>query len=149
MSRRRNQQHKENKRKAKSKLFDIKAAFVAGIAVIAVCINDIVGLCIDVPNWLSILEFVGTLILFYFALGTEMLDKVLNTEGVNKFGSYLTVFSVVEFLIGRIMITSAKGVELVCNWNNSRFQAVLVLSILSAFGIVGAIYLLLYRYPKK
>ena len=137
VSKERNRTKKRNRIKKQNAFFNCKAAFVAGISVIAVCINDVVGLIVDIPNWINICEF-----LF-------VLDKVLASEGVDKFGAYLTVFSVIEFLFERILIGSAECVELDFTLTNTRLQAIVFLSIFSFIGVVGAIYLLLYPYSKK
>lgn len=149
MSKERNRTKKRNRIKKQNDFFNSKAAFVAGISVIVVCVNDVVGLLVDIPNWVNICEFLFVLLIFYFALGTKRLDKVLASEGVDKFGAYLTVFSVIEFLFGRILISSAECVELDFTLTNARLQAIVFLSILSLMGIGGSIYLLLYPYSKK
>ncbi len=149
VSKERNRTKKRNRIKKQNAFFNCKAAFVAGISVIAVCINDVVGLIVDIPNWINICEFLFVLLIFYVALGTKRLDKVLASEGVDKFGAYLTVFSVIEFLFERILIGSAECVELDFTLTNTRLQAIVFLSIFSFIGVVGAIYLLLYPYSKK
>lgn len=149
MSKERNKTKKRNRIKKQNSFFNSKASFVAGISVIAVCVNDVVGLIVDIPNWMSICEFFCILLIFYLALGTKKLDKMLASEGVDKFGAYLTIFSVIEFLLARILIGFAEGVKLSFTWRNGRLIAIIVLSVLSLMGICGSIYLLFYPYPKK
>lgn len=149
MSKERNQTKKKNRIKKQISLFNSKASFVAGISVILVCVNDVVGLIVDIPNWTNICEFFGVLLIFYLALGTKKLDKMLASEGVNKFGVYLTIFSVMEFLLARILIGLAEDVELSFIWTNERLLAIIVLSVLSLIGICISIYLLFFSYPKK
>lgn len=86
---------------------------------------------------------------FLFGIGTKKLDKMLASEGVNKFGAYLTIFSVMEFLLARILIGLAEDVELSFIWTNERLLAIIVLSVLSLIGICISIYLLFFSYPKK
>ena len=77
MSKERNQTKKKNRIKKQISFFNSKASFVAGISVILVCVNDVVGLIVDIPNWTNICEFFGVLLIFYLALGTK-------NFGINK-----------------------------------------------------------------
>lgn len=149
MSRERNKTHKKNRIKKQSEFWNCKASFVAGVSVIAVSINDIIGLCMKIPFHVNLIEFIGVLLLFYLALGTSKMDRLLKTKGVENFGAFLTVFSVVEFLLGRVLISSAEGVEIAYKWSNEKMQAIVILSVIALVGIGGSVYLLLYRYPKS
>ena len=53
MSKERNQTKKKNRIKKQISFFNSKASFVAGISVILVCVNDVVGLIVDIPNSVS------------------------------------------------------------------------------------------------
>ena len=149
MSKERNKTHKKNRIKKQNEFWNCKASFVSGVSVIAVSINDIIGLCMKIPFYVNLIEFICVLLLFYLALGTNKMDRMLRTKGVENFGAFLTVFSVVEFLLGRVLISSAEGVEIAYKWSNEKMQAVVILSMIAFVGIGGSIYLLLYRYPKS
>ena len=95
------------------------------------------------------MEVMSVLMLFYYALGTKKLDKVLRKKRVEKFGSFLTVFSVVYFLLGRMLISSVENVEFEYNWINEKMWVMIILSVVFITGIIGAIYLLTYNYTEK
>lgn len=149
MSKERNKTHKKNKIKKQSEFQNSKASFVAGVSVIVMSINDIVELCSKISFLMNLMEYICILILFYFALGTKKMDHLLKSRGVENFGAFLTVFSVVEFLLGRVLISSAEGVEFAYKWSNYKLWTIVILSVFAMAGISGAIYLLLYRYPEK
>lgn len=149
MSRERNKTHKKNRRKKEFEFWNCKAAFIGGITAIMGCINEIVSICTKIPIVIYLMEVMSVLMLFYYALGTKKLDKVLRKKRVEKFGSFLTVFSVVYFLLGRMLISSVENVEFEYNWINEKMWVVIILSVVFITGIIGAIYLLTYNYTEK
>ena len=149
MSKKRNKTKKKNRIKKQNDFFNKKTSFVAGISVIAICVNDTLELVKNIPKWVNICEFLLILLIFYLTLCTKKCDKVLASEGVDKFGAYLTIFSIIEFLLSRILIGLTEDVEFICVWTNEKLQASIVLAVLSLVGIIGSIYLLLYPWLKK
>lgn len=149
MSKERNKTKKKNRIKKQNDFFNKKTSFVAGISVMAICVNDTLELVKDIPKWVNICEFLLILLILYLTLCTKKCDKVLASEGVDKFGSYLTIFSVIEFLLSRILISLTEDVELKWVWTNERLQDFIVLSAFSSVGIMGSIGLLLYSWLKK
>lgn len=148
MANTRNKTHKKNKRKKEMAFENTKASFVAGIIVIITIINDAIGLLISIPRTVEWLEVAICLLLFYLALGTKKLNHILNRIGVEKFGSFLTVYSVIIFLLEKTIISEMANIELVISITNEKFQAFIMFPLLGFVGIGGAIYLLLCKYPK-
>lgn len=104
MSNTRNKTHKNNIRKKKMAFENTKASFVAGIVVIITMLNDTMGLLISISRMVEWIEVVICLLLFYLALGTKKLNHILNRIGVEKFGSFLTVYSVIIFLLEKHLL---------------------------------------------
>ena len=125
-----------------------KASFVAGIVVIITMLNDTIGLLISIPRIIEWLEIVICLLLFYLALGTNKLNHILNRIGVEKFGSFLTVYSISLFMLEKTVINEIESIEMVIALTNEKFQAFIIFLLFGLAGIGGAIYLLLYKYPK-
>ena len=86
--------------------------------------------------------------LFYLALGTKKLNHILNMIGVEKFGSFLTVYSVIIFLFEKTLISQMANIELVISLSNEKFQVFIIFLLLGVAGIVGAIYLLRCKHSK-
>lgn len=87
-------------------------------------------------------------LLFYLALGTKKLNHILNRTGVEKFGSFLTVYSVIIFILEKTLISQMANGELVISLSNEKFQVFIIFLLLGVAGIVGAIYLLLCKHSK-
>lgn len=111
-------------------------------------LNDVIGLLISIPRMVEWMEFFICLLLFYLALGTKKLNYILNRTGVEKFGSYLTVYSVIVFLLEKTLISEMANVKLEISLINGKFRTLIVFLLLGLAGIGGAIYLLLCKYPK-
>lgn len=76
------------------------------------------------------------------------MNHILDRIGVEKFGSFLTVYSVIIFLLEKTIISEMSNIELVISLSNEKFQTFIMFLLLGLVGIVGAIYLLLCKYPK-
>lgn len=85
------------------------------------------------------IEVAICLLLFYLALGTKKLNHILNRIGVEKFGSFLTVYSVIIFLFEKTLISQMANIELVISLSNEKFQVFIIFLLLGVAGIVGAI----------
>lgn len=77
--------------------------------------------------------------LFYLALGTKKLNHILNRIGVEKFGSFLTVYSVIIFLFEKTLISQMANIESVISLSNEKLQVFIIFLLLGVAGIVGAI----------
>lgn len=77
--------------------------------------------------------------LFYLDLGTKKLNHILNRIGVEKFGSFLTAYSVIIFLFEKTLISQMANIELVISLSNEKFQVFIIFLLLGVAGIVGAI----------
>lgn len=62
---------------------------------------------------------------------------------------YLTIISIVEFLLVRALTSIVEDVELACELSNEKMQVVIMLSLFAIVAIGGAFFLLLCKYPKK
>ena len=149
MSRERNRTHARNRKKKEMQFFNNKATFVAGVAVIMMSINDIIGLVMPIPMWITWVEIGIMGILYVLALITKKLDNWLGTKGAENFGAFLTVFSIAEFMLGRAWISSVEGMKFEWKLSNEVLQAVFCLSILTAVAIGGAFFLLFAKHPKE
>ena len=85
------------------------------------------------------IEVAICLLLFYLALGTKKLNHISNRIGVEKFGSFLTVYSVIIFLFEKTLISQMANIELVISLSNEKFQVFIIFLLLEVAGIVGAI----------
>ena len=149
MTAKRNKKHKQRKTAAETSFFNSKAAFVAGIVVILTIIKDAVGLIVSIPLWANLIMLVIVLILFYLALAEKTLDKKLSSKGVENFGSFLTVLSIVVFSLENTLIAECSDVELEWSITNGRFANFILFTLLGLVGIGGAIYLLCSKYEEN
>ena len=150
MANEKNRRHKRNKNKKRMDFENTKATFVAGSVVILTVINDTVGLLMSIPFWVEFIEVLICWLLFYLALATNKMDNLFNKNktGVEKFGGFLTVYSIVIFLLERILLRAvADEVITISIFSNKLFTFITFLS-LTVVGIGGAIYLLFCKYPK-
>ena len=151
MSNEKNKRHKRNRNKKRMAFYNTKAAFVAGIVVIITVLNDAVGLIVSIPFWIEAVEVGICWLMFYIALATDKMDTLLrkNIEGVERFGSFLTVYSIVIFLLEKILLRNvAEKVITPSIFDDKLFVFITFLS-LAIVGIGGAVYLLVYKYPKE
>lgn len=149
MSRERNRTHKRNRKKKEMQFFNSKATFVAGVTVVLMSINDIISLFTKIPSWVSWFEIVIASLLYVLALCTKKMDKRLNTKGAENFGAYLTVISIVAFILGRVLNILADGKEFAWRLSNEVMQSVIVLLPFTAVAVGGAIFLLVCKYPEE
>lgn len=77
--------------------------------------------------------------LFYLALGTKKLNHILNRIGVEKFESFLTVYSVIIFLFEKTLISQMANIELVISLSNEKLQVFIIFLIVGLAIIGGAI----------
>lgn len=133
---------KENRRKKKarekSQFWAVKASFVAGFTVIVTIFKDIVEyFIIELPLWVNLVYILGDLAIMFLVLGTEIFDKYLNSRGVENYGTFLTICSVLVF-----------------NFENTLFK--IKMDVIDTIGIcliyatfvIAAVYLLFTRYEK-
>lgn len=106
MASEKNRRHKMNRKKKEFAFENTKASFVAGIAVIIAAIEDVTERFVPISPCIKLVEVLICLVLFCLTLGTDKMDKWLNKNilGVEKFGDILTVFSVVLFMVERILL---------------------------------------------
>lgn len=85
------------------------------------------------------IEVAICLLLFYLALGTKKLNHILNRIGVEKFGSFFTVYSVIIFLFEKTLISQMANIKLVISLSNEKLQVFIIFLIVGLAIIGGAI----------
>lgn len=150
MSNEKNKRHKRNRNKKRMAFYNAKAAFVAGIVVIITVLNDAVGLIVSIPFWIEVVEVGICWLMFCIALATDKMDTLLskNIEGVERFGSFLTVYSIVIFLLEKLLLRTVVDKVITPSIFDKLCVFITFLS-LAIVGIGGAIYLLVHKYPKE
>lgn len=141
---------KENKSgetndKEEVQFHETKVAFVAGIIVIITSIIETLKLVITIPNWVNLAVFIIGLVIFVFSLGSSKTDGDFknNIVGVERFGSVLSVYSIVFVLLQKILEFEK---------DEECLNALTVFALLSAFvlaGIVESIRVLCSGKSKK
>lgn len=133
---------KENKKKKKQReklqFWSVKASFLAGVIVIITIFKDLYEYFRSkLPLCVNLMYVALCLILMFIILGTDRLDKYLNSKGVEKFGNFLTVSSILIFVLENSIFkiemdaVEAIGILLVC-----------------ATIVIGAVWLLFSKYEK-
>ena len=92
---------------------------------------------IELPLWVNLVYILGYLAIMFLVLGTEIFDKYLNSRGVENYGTFLTICSVLVF-----------------NFENTLFK--IKMDVIDTIGIcliyatfvIAAVYLLFTRYEK-
>lgn len=133
----RKQKHDKRKKEADSNFFAIKTTFVAGIVVLLTIVKDIIELCIQPPVWTEGVYLLICFITYILVLCTTICDKKMRTKNVSNFGNYLTMVSIIIFMIENSVI------EFV---DNMRIEVILTVSIIGGVAIIGAIYLLFAKH---
>lgn len=87
--------------------FATKATFVAGIVVLITIVKDILELCIQIPVWAVMLYLSICFIVYIVVLCTTIVDKKMRSKGVANFGNFLTIFSIIVFIIENSVIRFA------------------------------------------
>lgn len=87
--------------------FATKATFVAGIVVLITIVKDILELCIQIPVWVVMLYLSICFIVYIVVLCTTIVDKKMRSKGVANFGNFLTIFSIIVFIIENSVIRFA------------------------------------------
>ena len=130
----------EERKKDEMNFANQKAGFIAGIIVIITILTDIADIFGEITYLLNIIEFIVCGILAFFILGTRKFDSLLKKEGVEKFGGFLTIVSILLFLLEKILIGNPYGVDK---------ESAIAFIIIAIELVVGAIYLLLSKYPNQ
>lgn len=127
----------ESTKKEKMDFMATKATFVAGIVLVITIIKDIVELFVEIPMGVVICYILFSLLVFYIILGTKKFDEKLKKKQVSNFGNFLTIISIIVFVIENSYI---------------RYKEVLncadIIVIIFALGLTigGAVYLLVSKY---
>ena len=138
MTNERNRKHKKRKKEAEMNFFATKATFVAGIVVLITIVKDILELCIQIPVWVVMLYLSICFIVYIVVLCTTNVDKKMRSKGVDNFGNFLTIFSIIFFIIENSVIRFADTMM--------RIEAIIIVSAIGVAAIIGALYLLFAKY---
>ena len=123
----------KNKEKEMS-FFSVKASFVAGVVLIITIFKDIAELFLTIPPLIVGCYLAFCLLMAFFVLGTHVFDKKFKSKAVSNFGNFLTVGSVIVFIIENSVIKYADA--------NSRIDAIIATTLIGATLIASAAYLL-------
>lgn len=131
-------------------LFDTKASFVAGVVVIMTIIRDAIDSLCSIPIWSNLVMFFIGLALFWIVLGTKTFDGLFNKniEGAERFGSILTVASIIVFLLERLVLDDENGKTtqwFLISYNHFLAVTFIVLAVL----VLGTSWLLCSNKSKK
>ena len=115
-----------------------KASFVAGFIVIITIFKDLYEYFrSELPLCVNGIYVLLCLILMLGILGTEKFDKYLNSKGVENFGTFLTVSSILIFVLeNSIFKIEMDAIEAIGIW------------LICAIIVIGALYLLFSKYEK-
>ena len=138
MTNERNRKHKKRKKEAEINFFATKATFVAGIVVLITIVKDILELCIQIPVWVVILYLSICFIVYIVVLCTTIVDKKMRSKGVANFGNFLTIFSIIVFIIENSVIRFADTMM--------HIEAIIIVSASGVVAIIGALYLFFAKY---
>ena len=123
----------KNKEKEMS-FFSVKASFVAGVVLIITIFKDIAELFLTIPPLFVGCYLAFCLLMAFFVLGTHVSYKKFKSKAVSNFGNFLTVGSVIVFIIENSVIKYADA--------NSRIDAIIATTLIGTTLIAGAAYLL-------
>lgn len=138
MTNERNRKHKKRKKETEMNFFATKATFVAGIVVLITIVKDILELCIQIPVWVVMLYLSICFIVYIVVLCTTIVDKKMRSKGAANFGNFLTIFSIIVFIIENSVIRFADIMM--------RIEAIIIVSAIGVVAIIGALYLLFAKY---
>ena len=116
----------------------MKASFVAWFIVIITIFKDLYEYFrSELPLCVNGIYVLLCLILMLGILGTEKFDKYLNSKGVENFGTFLTVSSILIFVLeNSIFKIEMDAIEAIGIW------------LVCAAIVIGAVYLLFSKYEK-
>lgn len=132
----RKKKREQKKREAEANFFTTKVAFVAGIVLLITIIKDILELFISIPNYIVVCYLLICIGVFWEIVCTNRFDKILNSKGVSNFGNFLTVSSIIFFIIENTLI----------KFQYNHIIVILTVIILGSEIIGGALYLLFGKY---
>ena len=110
-----------------------KATFVAGIMLIIIIIEDIWNIYDTIPDVAVVVYVVILWAISFVVLCTKKVDKFLSSKKISNFGDFLTVMSIVVFMIEKTVL---RGNDSLPFW-----EALLIILVLSSI-VVGEIYFL-------
>lgn len=118
--------------------FAIKATFVAGIVLIITILKDMIEIFFQVSARMVVGYLIICLTMFFLILGTKLFDEKMKSKKVANFGNFLTVMSVMIFVIENSVI---KYKDLY-----SDMETLITVLVIGIATIVGALYLLFAKY---
>ncbi len=134
MSKRDNEKKKRRKNKKRSAFFDRKVSCISAIVVVTAMVNECLGFLFKESYNISslyVVEIILFLGLFYMILCSTKFDKIIKTDKAEKVAAYLTMTSLLDFILGLVMKISTYPVLI---------QILLIIITLEMIG--GVIYFL-------
>lgn len=129
----------QRKRERKMNFMATKASFVAGIVLIFTIIKDIVKLFTnELPTWMILCFSCVGLVAFALVLGTKVFDARMNSKKVSNFGNFLTIMSVIFWVIENAVF-EFQGVY-------TLIEKIALVGVIGIASILGTLYLLFAKY---
>lgn len=99
-------ENKKEKRKRKKNMefHATKVSFVAGIVLIITMLKVIAELFVEIPSPIVLGYSFFSSLIFFLVAGTKIFDKILTSKKVANFANFLTLFSVIFFVIENTII---------------------------------------------
>lgn len=138
MANERKRKHIQKKKEEEMNFFSTKASFVSGIVLTITIIKDMFEMFITLPDWVKITYLAIICALFYFVLATNKFDNRLKSKQVSNYGSYLTVMSVIVFVIENTLIRYKEI--------NADLSSILIVIIIGLVIMVSSLFLLFGKY---
>ncbi len=138
MANERKRKHIQKKKEEEMNFFSTKASFVSGIVLTITIIKDMFEMFITLPDWVVIAYLAIICAFFYFVLATHKFDDKLKSKQVSNYGSYLTVMSVIVFVIENTLIRYQEI--------NADLSSILIVIIIGLVIMVGSLFLLFGKY---
>lgn len=130
---------------------ETKVAFVAGVVVIMTIIYDAIDSLCSIPIWGNLVVFLIGVALFLIVLGTKTFDGLINKniEGVERFGSNLTLASIIVFLFERLILDDKNEIVSKCFLLSNKQYVAVIFIVLAVLIVPGSFLLLCSGKSKK
>ena len=126
-----------------------KITFISKVTLITAGISDVTGLFLKESIVADLLVYVGIWALIYLALETSKIDRLLNFVDDEDADVLLCFYSVIEYLIVRIVMGLAANSQFVSRYPNMRIVIIVLLSAVVAAEIGCATCVCITDLTKK
>lgn len=127
----------QKKREKEMNFFSVKASFVAGIVIVITIFKDIAELFVTIPPIVVGCYLAVCILIAFLVLGTQIFDEKLKSKAISNFGSFLTVGSIIIFVIENSVIRYQDA--------DLKIDAIITTIIIGVTIIAGSAYLLFQK----